>query len=179
MSKALNQAMIDGLSAELEEVDSCVLIGTRGLTVEEVSELRNKLRDQSYRMRVVKNTLAKISFEKTTMKGIGDYLDGPSAICFGGEEGAGAGPLAKLLVQESTAKKDKVVIQGGFSEGEPLDAAGVDALSKAPTRDELLSMTMGAFFGPVSEMAKNFDGLLTEMHGLVEALVEEKGGAGE
>ena len=173
MSKALNKALIDGLATELEGIDSCVLVGTRGLTVEEVSDLRTKLREQDFRMRVVKNTLASISFGRTEMEGLGELLDGPSAIVFGGE---GAGPLSKLLVAEAKVRKEKLVIHGGYSEGELLDAAGVDALSLAPSRTELLSMTMSAFFGPVSDLSAHMNGLFSEMHGLIEALETKQGG---
>ena len=48
-----------------------------------------------------------------------------------------------------------------------------------PTRSELLSMILGAFFGPVSELQRSMNGLLSEMRGLIEALAEKKGGAGE
>jgi large subunit ribosomal protein L10 len=171
----LNEAMVDGLAQELDGVDACVIIGTRGLTVSEVSELRNRLRAEDYRMRVVKNSLARISFERSAMPGIGTLVEGSSAICWGGD---GALSLSKILVDEAKKRRDKLVIHGGYSEGELLDSAGIDALSKAPSRDELLSMTMAAFFGPVSDLAQSMDGLLTEMHGLVSALAEKQEGAG-
>lgn len=175
MSKMLNEAMIDGLAKDLDGIDACVIVGTRGLTVADVSALRNRLRAEDFRMRVVKNSLARISFERTGMPGIASLMEGTSAICWGGE---GALPLSKILVDEAKKRRDKLVIHGGYSEGELLDSAGIDALSKAPSRDELLSMTMAALFGPVSDMARSMDGLLTEMHGLVSALAEKQEGAG-
>lgn len=176
MSKALNAAMVDGLAKELSQVDSCVIVGCRDLTVEEVSELRVTLRQQDFRMRVLKNTLASVAFDKSNMTGLGEVLDGPSAVVFGGE---GAIPISKVLVEEVKKRGEKLVLHGAFNEGEVMDGNGVVALSKVPGRQELLGMVMGGFFGPVSEMARNMDGLFTEMHGLLEALADKKSEGGE
>jgi len=175
MSKSVNAAIIDGLRKELAEVDSCVVIGTVAMTVAEVTELRTRLRAQNVRMRVVKNTLASKSFDDCGFAGLGKVLTGPSAVVFGGE---GAGAIARLLLEEKKKAKEKLVIHGAYAEGEVLDNAGVVALSKAPGRKELLAMALAGFFGPVSGMSQNLDGLLTETHGLIEALVKQKESAG-
>lgn len=170
MTKAVNAAMISGLTQELSDVDSCVLVGCNGLTVAEASELRDTLREQDFRMRVVKNTLAKKSFDDAGLTGLGELLDGPSAVVFGGE---GAIAISKVIVEESKKRKKKLTIHGGFSEGEVIDADGVDKLSKIPGKKELLSMIMSGLFGPVSGLAKNMDDLLTEIQGLIDALAEK------
>ncbi len=174
MSKALNAALIDGLSRELDGVDSCVVVGTSAMTVEEVSEFRDSLREQSFRMRVVKNSLAKLSFEQVGLTGLGAVLDGPSAIIHGGE---GALAISKVVMGAKEKAKEKLQVHGGFNEGEVVDSQGIEALSKVPGRQELLAMCMSGFFGPVSNMAQNMDNLFTEMHGLFEALIEKNGTA--
>jgi large subunit ribosomal protein L10 len=166
MSKAVNASMIETLAKDLEGSDSCVLIGWEGMTVHETVALRSKLRAQNFRMRVVKNNLASITFDQVEMKGLGSRLAGPSAVVFGGE---GAIAISKILVAE-TATNKKLKIRGGYSEGEVLDPAGIDALSKVPGRQELLSMTLAAMFGPASDMARSLDGLFSEVHGLIEAI---------
>jgi large subunit ribosomal protein L10 len=168
--------MISGLAREVADVDSCVVIGPRGLTVEEVSGLRNRLREKNIKMRVVKNSLAALALRETPMKGLSEILDGPSAILYGGE---GAIAISKIIVEEVKKAKDKILIHGGFSEGEILDGDGIDSLSKAPTREEALSMLMGDFFAPVTELARGMDGLLTEVQGLIEALSKKQEGGGE
>lgn len=174
MSKAVNAALIDGLARELDGVESCVVIGTSAMTVEEVSGLRAKLREQDFKMRVVKNSLAKVAFERVGLAGLEAVLNGPSAVVHGGE---GAIAISKVVVEEKKTAKDKLVIHGAFNEGDVMDSQGVDALSKVPGRKELLAMVMSGFFGPVSNMAQNMDNLFTEMHGLIDALIEKNGGA--
>ena len=170
MARAVNTGLVDTLSRDLKGCDSCVLIGFTGMTVLETVSLRTRLRAQNFRMRVVKNTVATVAFDKGAMKGLGARLSGPSAVVFGGE---GALAISKLVVAEVRANK-KLKVHGGFADGEVLDAAAVHTLSMVPSRPELLAMTLGAFFGPVSELSRGFEGLFTEMSGLVEALEKTK-----
>lgn len=170
MSKLVNNSIIDGFDAEFAGLTSCVLVGTRGLSVAEATALRSKLRGKNMRMRVVKNTLATVSFKRRGLDGIGSMLSGPSAVVFGGE----ANEVARMLLEEKRALKDKLVLHGAWSEGEFLDAVAAEALSKAPGRIELLAMMLGAIGGPLSGMAQQFDGLFTEMQGLLEALEKKK-----
>jgi large subunit ribosomal protein L10 len=170
MSKSVNAGLVETLTNDLKGADSCVLIGFDQMTVQETVNLRTKLRAKNFRMRVVKNTIASLTFDRCSMKGLGARLSGPSAVIFGGE---GALAISKLIVEEVRTNK-KVRIHGGYVEGEVLDAKGIDTLSKVPGRQELLAMILGAFFGPVSEFARSLDGLLTESHGLIEALEKTK-----
>jgi large subunit ribosomal protein L10 len=170
MAKAVNTGLLDTLTRDLKDCDSCVLIGFTGMTVLETVALRSKLRAQNFRMRVVKNTVAGVAFDKGRMKGLGTRLSGPSAVVYGGE---GALAISRVVVAEVKTNK-KLKIHGGFADGEVLDAKGIDTLSKVPSRPELLAMTLGAFFGPVSELSRGFEGLFTEMAGLIEALEKTK-----
>ena len=176
MSRAVNEAIINGLVEEMKDLDSCVLIGPRGLTVEEVTGLRSRLRKRNIKMRVLKNSLAARALEKTAMPGLSELLSGPSALVYGGE---GAITISKVIVEEARKTKDKILIHGGFSEGEILDSQGIDSLSKAPTRDEALALVMSNFFAPVSEFARGMEGLLAEVHGLIEALEKKRVGGGD
>ena len=115
MSKSLNAALIAELSNELEDVDSCVVVGTSAMNVAEVSEFRTKLRGQAFRMRVVKNSLAKLAFERVGMAGLEAVLDGPSAVIHGGE---GCLAISKIVAEEKRTAKDKLQIHGGFNEGD-------------------------------------------------------------
>jgi large subunit ribosomal protein L10 len=170
MAKVVNVGLMESLERDLKDLDSVVLVGFLGMTVQETVDFRTRLRAQNFRMRVVKNTVASLAFDRRGMKGLGARLAGPSAVVFGGD---GAIAISKLLVAETRTNK-KLRIHGGWAEGEVLDQKGIDALSKVPSRHELLGMTLAAMFGPVSDMSRSLDGLLTEVHGLVEALEKTK-----
>ena len=161
---------------EFKDLDSCVLIGPRGLSVKEVHGLRSRLREKAVKMRVVKNSLAKLALEQTELKGVSALLDGPSAVLYGGE---GAIAISKLVVAEVRKAKNKILIHGGYSEGEILDAEGILVLSTTPSREEALSMVMSNFFGPVSDLSGAMNGLLQEVQGLIEALETKRTEGGE
>jgi len=170
MPRIVNTGLIGTLESDLKDCDSCVLVGFTGMTVAETVSLRAKLRAQNFRMRVVKNTVASVAFDKGRMKGLGARLSGPSAVIFGGESVIA---ISKLVTAEVQTNK-KLKIHGGYADGEVLDAKGIDTLSKVPSKPELLSMTLSAFFGPVSELSRSMEGLFTEVSGLIEALEKTK-----
>jgi large subunit ribosomal protein L10 len=170
MAKAVNAGLIDALARDLKDCDSCVVVGFTGMSVLETVTLRSKLRAQNFRMRVVKNTVANVAFDKGRLKGLGARLSGPSAVIYGGD---GALAISRLVVAEVKTNK-KLKIHGGFADGEVLDAKGIDTLSKVPSKPELLAMTLAAFFGPVSDLSRSLEGLFTEMSGLIEALEKTK-----
>lgn len=173
MSKMVNAALINGLARELEGIDSCVIVGSRGMTVSQMETFRGSLREQDYKVRWVKNNLARVALSRTEMKDVGDVFDGASALIIGE---AGAIGSAKIVVEELKKYKEKLVVHGGYFEGEVLDAAGIEMLSKAPSREQALSMVLSGISGPLSDLHQSMGGLMSEVHGLIEALHKEKGG---
>lgn len=172
MSRMMKQAIVDQLVSTFEEIDSAVVLNPGRMTVEETEQLRTRLREEGFSLVHVRNKLAAIAFEKTGLGGLEAVMAGPSGVVFGGE---GALPISKILVDENK-KIDNLEILGAFVDGEVIDSAGVDQLSKMPGKKELQSMVLQSFFGPVSNFHQMMNDLLTEVHGLIEAL-EDKGGA--
>lgn len=173
MSKSMKNAIVDQMTRMVGQNESVVLVSTGRLTVADAESLRAKLRSEKMRMLFLKNSLATVAFEKLGFKGLGSILKGPSGVVYGGE---GASSVAKILLEEAKKKKELTIV-GAYFEGQVLDKKGVEALSKMPGKKELQAMVLQHFFAPVSEMAQSMDGLLSEVHGLIEAL-EKKGGAG-
>ena len=114
--------------------------------------------------------LAAIAFEKVGLKGLEAVLDGPAAMAFGGE---GAIAISKLVVGHAKDVKNLEIL-GGILDGEVLDGEGIERISKLPGRKELQAMVLAGFFGPVSEFHASMGNLLTEVHGLIEALENDK-----
>lgn len=171
MSRAMKQAIVDQVAREIEPHDSGIVLAAGTLTVHETEHLRSTLRKEEVQVLFLRNRLAAVAFKKSGFEGLEGVLDGPCALAFGGE---GALPIAKLLSGEAK-KNDKIRLLGGFMDGEVLDAEGVKVLSQMPGRKELQAMILQGFFGPVSEFCGSMNGLLTEVHGLIEALEAKQG----
>lgn len=172
MSKVMKAAIVDFLAGELEDADSAIVVGAGKLTVEEAQNLRNLFREEDIRFFFVKNRLARVALDRVGMGDLGNVLDGPSAIAVGGE---GAIAISKIVMEQKKTMKTLQVL-GGIMDGEIIDEDGVKVLSNIPGRKELQAMVMQGFFGPVSDFAKSMDDLLTEVHGLVEALHSKQSG---
>ena len=148
---------------EFAGYDSFIFTDYRGMTVEQITALRKTLRKQDAAYRVVKNRYAKIAFNDLEKGGADDQMVGPTAVAL--VKGDTANSVAKALFQ---ANKDGVTItvKGALVGGELMNADQIEALSKLPTKLELISSLMGTMKAPVQKLAAT-----------LLAYVESKGGA--
>jgi len=159
----LKSPIVDEISANIKDAASVVLVDYRGLTVEQDTALRKQLREAGVTYKVYKNTLMNFAFKGTDCEGLAPYLEGPSAIAISTTDAtAPARVLAKFA---KTA--DKLEIKAGVVEGTTYDAAGIGAIAKIPSREELLGRLLGSMKSPIT----NFARVLNQ--------VAEKGGASE
>ncbi len=138
MNRAEKQRRVDQLRDELVGATGVVVAGYNELTVEDITELRTELRKSGGTIRVVKNTLARLSVKGTEHEGVTDFLTGANLFAFGVD------PVAPAKVLSKASKGgDKVTVKGGVLNGKPLSAAEVEALSKLPSLDELRAKFLG------------------------------------
>ena len=117
----------------------------RGLTVGELRTLRTSLRKASASYEVVKNTLFGIAIGDEKRSQLKAVLEGPTAVAFTGPDPVGA---AKALTQFATESK-KLTIKAAFVDGAFLDRSKIEALSKVPSRIELLAKLVGSLKSPI------------------------------
>ena len=119
-----------------------------GLTVAEMQDLRARASDAGGSVRVAKNRLAKIALEGKPCESIGGLLSGMTVLTFSED------PVAAAKVAEDYAKDNKKFeILGGAMGTNALDRAGVAAVSKMPSRDELIATIAGMIGAPASNIA--------------------------
>jgi large subunit ribosomal protein L10 len=126
-------AVIDRLRDSLSSVPSIVVTDFKGLTVESTEELRAAFRAAGVHYEVVKNTLVKRAIAGTEMEGMASLFKGNSAIAFHGEDPS----IAAKIIKDFAKKNEKLVVKGGYVDGNLLDEAGVIVLSTLPGKDEL------------------------------------------
>ena len=141
----------------------------RGLTVPQISDLREKLgRDTSYT--VAKNTLFRIAAKEAGIEGLDEMLTGPSAVVFVKGDFIDA---AKIL--RDFAKTNKaLIVKGGFADGTVYDAEGAKQLADLKSRPELLAELAGALKGTMAKAARLFNALPTKAVRTVDALREKQ-----
>ncbi len=143
MDKATKADTIEKLRGAFAEAPAVLLTHYIGLSVDELTELRIKLREAGASYRVSKNRLARIAIEGTDYEGLSDILTGPTGIAFSTD------PVqAAKAVCDYAKGNEKLVIIGGGLGGQIIDEKGVEALSKMPSIDELRAKFLGLINQP-------------------------------
>ncbi len=143
------QAAIDEAKKIIGEYEDYIFVDYRGLTVEQITALRGKLREKNASLKVFKNTFAKIAFDELKTEGVADYLSGPTAIALVKED---ANESAKVLF-DFAKDAPALIVKGAYVEKEVLDQAKIEALSKLPGKKQLIAMLMSAINGPARQLA--------------------------
>lgn len=164
---------IEELRKRLAQTPNVFLTDYRGLTVGELRTLRNALRKNDSSFAVVKNTLFGIAIGDEKRAQIAALLNGPTAVAFAGPDIVAA---AKALVQFASESK-KLQIKAGLLDGEYYDAAKVDALSKVPSRNELIAAMLGSLRSPLHGLVGVLHGNKPKLVRLLHALHTKKSDA--
>lgn len=146
----LKQPVVQSIAEDIKDAQSVVLVDYRGLTVAQDTELRKQLRDAGIIYKVCKNTMIKRAFEGTECSGLEAYLEGPSAIAISKDDATA--PARILCKFAKTA--EKLELKGGIVEGAVYDQAGINEVSKVPSREELLSKLLGSIQSPITNLAR-------------------------
>lgn len=135
---------VASLTEEFKGHSDFIFSDYRGMSVEQITELRKQLRANQAVFRVVKNNFAKIALKSLDAPEVDDLLKGPTAICYVDGETM---PAVKVLFE--MAKTMPLDIKGGIIDGEIFDPEKMEAFSKLPTKNELIASLMGTMKAPV------------------------------
>ncbi|MEY8195492.1 MAG: 50S ribosomal protein L10 [Cycloclasticus sp.] len=170
----LNLEQKQAVVAEVAEVAakafSVVAAEYRGLTVGEITELREKARETGVYIRVVKNTLVRKAVENTEFECIQDALAGPLIVAFSMEDPGSAARLVKEFSKDHKNLETKFVSVGG----QLLEASELERLSKLPTKDQAISMLMSVMKAPVEKLVRTLAEPHAKLVRTVDAVREQK-----
>ena len=155
MGRADRDKQVQELHELFSGMEMAVLTDFRGLTVEEISVLRTKLRDVEARFRVVKNSLSIRAADGTPLEAVKEYFTGPVAILY--TAGDPVGPAKALM--DFVKSNDKLEVKVGILSGEAIDAAEVKLLAAMPSKDVMIAMALASMNAP----ATNFVRTLSEI----------------
>ena len=162
---ATKEATVADLQTKFEESTAVLLTEYRGLTVAQLRELRNNIRENAT-YAVAKNTLTKIAANRAGITAFDDELAGPSALAF-----VHGDPVTVAKGLRDFAKANPLlVVKAGYFDGKPLTAAVVGKLADLESREVLLAKAAGAmkaslvgaaylFNAPLAQAARGFGAL--------------------
>ncbi|MDR1322391.1 MAG: 50S ribosomal protein L10 [Gracilibacteraceae bacterium] len=163
------QKVVEEIKGKLRAAKGVVLADYRGLTVAEVTELRNQLRAAGIEYRVLKNTMIRRAAQEIELEGMDPYLEGPTAVAFAADPVA----PAKILVEYS--RKIKAFdVKAGVLENQVIDAEGVRRLAELPSREVLLARTLGGISAPLQGMVNVLQAPLRQLAYALEDLRKTK-----
>ncbi len=140
---------IESTKKTFSEYNDFIFADYRGLTVEQITTLRDKLREKNAALKVVKNNFARIAFEEMKVENVADYLKGPTVVAMSKED---SNEVAKVLF-DFAKDAPALTVKGASIENEVFDAAKIEAFSKVPGKKQLIAMLMSAMNGPVQKLA--------------------------
>jgi len=171
--KKIQPVKVEAIAALKERVargQDYVFTNYRGLTVEQITNLRGQLRSLGAEYKVVKNTFTRIVLDELKLPKADAYLTGPTAVAICRDE---SGPVAKALL-DFTKEAPALEVKGGIFGGGVYDAKQVEAYSKLPGRMELLSMLMGTMKAPVQNLTSGLNGIIAKLARTLQAVADKK-----
>lgn len=165
-------AAIEATKKTLADYNDFIFTEYRGLTVEQITNLRKKLREHEAPIKVLKNNFARIAFEEMKIDNVADYLKGPTAVVMAKEDSNEAAKVLFDFAKDNQAFK----IKGGYIQKEIYDAEKMEAYSKIPGKKQLVAMLMSAINGPVQKLAATLQAYVdkkSQEEGGVSAPAEE------
>ncbi|AKQ43121.2 50S ribosomal protein L10 [Aurantiacibacter atlanticus] len=149
MDRSQKTDAVAQLNDVFNEVSVVVVTRNLGMTVDQSTELRTKMREAGASYKVAKNRLAKLALKDTDYAGIEEFLTGPTGLAWS------ADPVAAAKAAVDFAKSnDQLEIVGGSMGTQVLDEAGVRSLASMPSLDELRGTIVGLVNAPATKIAR-------------------------
>lgn len=161
---------VEEFRTRLAGINSVFLTEYRGLTVQQLSELRKQLRAVSAEYKVVKNRLARLAVSSSGLAGITPHLTGPTGFIIARDEPVA---VAKAL-QTFTRTVPALTVKAGIVDGQILGPDELKALADLPSRAALRGHLVGAVQGPLAQLV----GLFERVQRDLAYVLDQRGQAG-
>jgi large subunit ribosomal protein L10 len=174
MNREQKAAVIEEITAQIQESEAVFAVDYRGISVVQAAELRAKLREADASLRVVKNTLTIRAADQAGAEALKPVLEGPTALTFARGDAAAA---AKAVADYARAT-GLLPFKGGLMNGGALTPDEMTAIARLPSRDVLNAQFVNIVASPLTGLVTSLSNLIS---GLARQLsqVAEKKEAGE
>lgn len=161
------EQVVKEIEQKINAASLIVFSDYRGLNVEEVTELRNKLRVPGVEFKVLKNTMMRFALKNAGYENVADQVEGPNAILFSNDDVVGP---AKTMF-EFIRQHPNLEIKFGLLEGQTVTPEKIKALADLPPREVLVAQVLGTMQAPITSFVRVLNANIT---GLVRALDQIK-----
>ena len=152
----IKKQQVADLKTRFDNACAGVIVDYKGISVSDDTSLRKELREAGVKYFVEKNTMLKRAFNNIGIEGFDEVLNGTTAIALSADDQTAP---ARILGKFAEKDENKFNLKAGFVEGVVYDAAGVQKLSKIPSKDVLLAQLVGSLQGPIQKLAATLQAL--------------------
>ena len=170
MDRKLKEQTISDLHLKFEKAKVAILTDYCGLNVEEISKLRNELRNKAVEYRVIKNTIVRLAVKSTELELLDEYFSGPTAVAISYEDPVSP---AKILIKFAKDHPE-LEITAGVLDGKVMTTDDIKLLAETPSRDVLLAKMLSLFTSSQTSFVGVLNGMLLRFLHLLEAIKEKK-----
>ena len=165
---------VSEFSQKFKDAKSIFLADFTGINVEQTTELRRTFRKAGVEFRVIKNSLAKLSFDDAGIEGMSDMLSGVTSFAFSSDNSVA--PIKVITEFNKILKKanKELVVKGCYFEGKIFGPEHVEALASLPSREELLAKLLGTLQAPMGKLLATIQATGQKFVGVLEAVKEQK-----
>ena len=148
--------IVSSIAEQFKTAVSGVFVDYCGLTVEEDTQLRNKLREAGVEYKVIKNTLTRFAAKEVGFDELDPILNGPTSLAISMTDEVAP---AKVIA-EFAKTHEQLEIKAGFLDGKVLALDEVKQLAATPNRETLLAKLLGSLNAPISNLARTLQALV-------------------
>jgi large subunit ribosomal protein L10 len=147
----IKKNIVKEITEKINNSESVIVFSYQGMTVSDMSQLRNELKKSNSEVKIYKNSLAKRAFEDLKIDN-SEFWEGPNAILFGSDL------LEPIKILAKAAKdNENIIIRTGYADGKVLSLDEINAYATIPSRETLLTMFAAGIMQHVKDFAIGLD----------------------
>ena len=169
MNRKEKEQTISHLQGQIEHYKAAVLTSFRGLKVEQINQIRQRLREEKVSFHVVKNTLMKLASRGTDLEKLNRYFEGPTAIAV-----SKGNPISLIkTILDFVKTQPALEIKVGLIEGDVVAPGEMKTLASMPPREVLFAQILGGIQMPAAQVAGTIHSLFQQVLGVLQARVDQ------
>ncbi len=164
------QKVVQQLQERIDKAGLIIFTDYRGLNVEEMTTLRNRLRIPGVEYRVVKNTMMEFALENCGYNEIVNQIDGPNAVLFSDDDLV----TPAKTIYEFIKERKKLEVKVGIVQGQVVASDRIKALADLPPKEVLLAQVVGTMQAPITSLVYVLNANITGLARAIDQIREQK-----
>lgn len=171
MNKAEKAEIIASVAEKLNNSTGLYLLDYKGITVEEMNELRREFRKSNVEYRVVKNTLARLAIDRAQKyEKIKDYLVGMTGLVISKDD-----PVAPAkVIRKFRDKFNKLELKACYIENSFYEGSRLEELANLPSKPEIIAAIIGSLHSPISGVVGAINAVMRDLVGVLDAYIRKQ-----